>query len=72
MPSILIIDDHTIIRRGIYAITEDTLNDIEIQEAGSALEGLAILCVHPSILEKMHLKNNAELTYYTISHQLGV
>jgi DNA-binding NarL/FixJ family response regulator len=50
MPSILIIDDHTIVRRGIRAITEDALNDIEIHEAGSALEGLAILCVHPTDL----------------------
>lgn len=50
MPSILIIDDHTIVRRGIRAITEDALKDIEIQEAGSALEGLATLRTHPTDL----------------------
>ena len=48
MPSMLIVDDHTITRRGIRAITEDTLKDIEIREAGSALEGLAMLHVHPT------------------------
>lgn len=50
MYGILIIDDHTIVRRGIRAITEDALKDIEIQEAGSALEGLAMLRTYPTDL----------------------
>jgi two-component system invasion response regulator UvrY len=50
MHRILIIDDHTIVRRGIRTITEDALKDIEIREAGSALEGLATLRAHPADL----------------------
>ncbi len=44
----LIVDDHTVVRRGIRAITEDVLKDIDIWEAGSALEGLAMLRAHPT------------------------
>lgn len=48
MPKMLIVDDHTVVRRGIRAITEDALKDIEIREAGSALEGLAMLRAQPT------------------------
>jgi two-component system invasion response regulator UvrY len=43
MHRMLIIDDHTVVRRGIRAIMEDALRDIQIREAGSALEGLTML-----------------------------
>ena len=48
MPSMLIVDDYIVTRRGIRAITEDTLKNIEIREAGSALEALAMLRAHPT------------------------
>ena len=48
MARMLIVDDHTVVRRGIRAITEDALKEIEIREAGSALEGLAMLRAHPT------------------------
>jgi len=48
MPSMLIVDSYMVTRRGIRAITEDTLKNIEICEAGSALEALAMLRAHPA------------------------
>jgi two-component system invasion response regulator UvrY len=50
MHRILIVDDHTVVRRGIRAIIEEALEDAEIREAGAALEGLGILREYPAHL----------------------
>jgi DNA-binding NarL/FixJ family response regulator len=48
MRRILIVDDHTVVRRGIRAIIEEALVNVEIREAGAALEGLDILHEYPA------------------------
>ena len=47
MRSILLIDDHAVVRRGLRAVLEDELADIEVHEAGTAREGIE------------HLRHNA-------------
>jgi len=41
--NVLIIDDHTVVRRGLRAIIEEAWEHVAIQEAGTAQEGLALL-----------------------------
>lgn len=40
---LLLIDDHAVVRRGLRAILEDELPDVEIHEAGTAREGMDYL-----------------------------
>ena len=38
--SVLLIDDHAVVRRGLRAVIEDELADVEVREAGTAREGM--------------------------------
>lgn len=41
--SILLIDDHAVVRRGLRSILEDEVPNVEVQEAGTAREGMDYL-----------------------------
>jgi two-component system invasion response regulator UvrY len=43
MYKILMVDDHAMVRTGLKSILEDELPGVEVKEAGSAQEGLAML-----------------------------
>ena len=43
MYNILMVDDHAVVRRGLRAILEDELQDVEVKEAATAREGLDAL-----------------------------
>jgi len=46
MYKVLMVDDHAIVRRGLRAILEEEIQDIDVEEAGTAHEGLAVLRDH--------------------------
>ena len=41
--NVLLVDDHAVVRHGLRAVLEEELNDVAIQEAGTAREGLECL-----------------------------
>lgn len=43
MQRVLLVDDHTVVRRGVRAIVEDNMPGIELAEAGNGDEALALL-----------------------------
>ena len=43
MYKIVMVDDHAMVRTGLRAILEDELPEVEVKEAGTAQEGLAVL-----------------------------
>ena len=40
---VLLVDDHAVVRRGLRAVLEEELDDVAVQEAGTAREGLECL-----------------------------
>ena len=40
---VLLVDDHAVVRRGLRAVLEDELGDVEVSEAGTAKEGIESL-----------------------------
>ena len=48
MYKILMVDDHAMVRRGLRAILEDELREVEVKEAGTAQEGLNTLRDYPA------------------------
>lgn len=40
---VLLVDDHAVVRRGLRAVLEDEVENVEVQEAGTAGEGIACL-----------------------------
>ena len=48
MFKILMVDDHAMVRRGLRAILEDELREVEVKEAGTAQEGLSMLREYPA------------------------
>jgi DNA-binding NarL/FixJ family response regulator len=48
MHRLLMVDDHAVVRRGLRAILEDELKDIQVQEASTAREGLDALRAGPA------------------------
>ena len=46
MTTLLMVDDHALVRRGLRAIVEEDLPDISVEEAGTAREGLDALREH--------------------------
>ena len=43
---VLLVDDHAVVRRGLRAVLEDELGDVEVSEAGTAKEGIESLRQH--------------------------
>ena len=41
--TVLLVDDHAVVRRGLRAVLEEEMGDIAVQEAGTAREGLECL-----------------------------
>lgn len=41
--TVLLVDDHAVVRRGLRAVLEDELGDVEVKEAGTAKEGIESL-----------------------------
>lgn len=48
MHRLLMVDDHAIVRRGLRAILEDELTDIEVEEAATGREALDVLNEKPA------------------------
>lgn len=40
---VLLVDDHAVVRRGLRAVLEDELSDVQVNEAGTAKEGIESL-----------------------------
>jgi DNA-binding NarL/FixJ family response regulator len=48
MTTLLMVDDHALVRRGLRAIVEEDLPTVKVEEAGTAREGLEALRQHPA------------------------
>ena len=48
MTTLLMVDDHALVRKGLRAIVQEDLPNVNVEEAGTAREGLEALRQHPA------------------------
>lgn len=71
MTTLLMVDDHALVRRGLRAIVEEDLPTVKVEEAGTAREGLEALRQHlaDAVVLDLGLPDNTGLDLLKRIHQ---